>query len=250
MDPQHFLKRSSLEANILYWFPQFSGVPWISINKLNSALTHFLMNYKDRWGTMTGQWLPQNNPVMRFRNDDISSKEEKSSVTISVSNPDSNGSADPDRGRSKLYQKWKQWRNFVSEHLKRSLKGFKKTYMTISEEEKYSKIFVWIRIQQPGSGSEFSRRNIGNDSLIGMIWIPYSQPVWRIRIRMVLGLMDPDPLVGGTRYRSGTFYHQAKIARKTLIPTALWLLYDFLSLKNDVNVASKSNKQNNFCYHL
>ncbi len=50
---------------------------------------------------------------------------------------------------------------------------------------------------------------------------------------------------------SGSFYHQAKIVSKTLIPTVLWLLYDFLSLKNDVNVASKSNKQKNFfCCHL
>ncbi len=37
---------------------------------------------------------------------------------------------------------------------------------------------------------------------------------------MFLGLPDPDPLV-----------------RKTLILTILWLLYDFLTLKNDVNVA-------------
>ncbi len=41
------------------------------------------------------------------------------------------------------------------------------------------------------------------------------------------------------RYGSGTFYHQAKIVRKTLISTVLWLLYDFLSLKNDVNVPLK-----------
>jgi hypothetical protein len=40
--------------------------------------------------------------------------------------------------------------------------------------------------------------------------------------------------------RSGSFYHQAKIVRKTLIPTALWLLFNFLSLKNDVNVPSKN----------
>ncbi len=42
------------------------------------------------------------------------------------------------------------------------------------------------------------------------------------RIRMFLGLPDPDPdpLVQGT-YGSGSFYHQAKIVRKTLIPTAL-----------------------------
>jgi hypothetical protein len=42
---------------------------------------------------------------------------------------------------------------------------------------------------------------------------------------------------------SGSFYHQAKKLRKTLIPTALWLLFDFLSLKNDVKVPSKSDKQ-------
>ncbi len=30
---------------------------------------------------------------------------------------------------------------------------------------------------------------------------------------------------------------------KTLIPTVLWLFYDILSLKNDVNVDSKSKKQ-------
>ncbi len=46
-------------------------------------------------------------------------------------------------------------------------------------------------------------------------------------------------------YGSGSFYHQAKKVRKTLIPTVLWLLLDFLSLKNDVNVPSKSNKQKN-----
>jgi hypothetical protein len=49
------------------------------------------------------------------------------------------------------------------------------------------------------------------------------------------------------RWGSGfvSFHHQAKIVRKTLIPTVLWLLYDFLSLKNDVTVASKSNKLKN-----
>jgi hypothetical protein len=35
---------------------------------------------------------------------------------------------------------------------------------------------------------------------------------------MFLSLPDPDPLVRG-RYGSGSFYHQAKIIRKTLIPT-------------------------------
>jgi hypothetical protein len=49
---------------------------------------------------------------------------------------------------------------------------------------------------------------------------------------MFLGLVDPDP-------------YQAKIVRNTLIPTVLLLLYDFLSLKNNVNTF-KINKQKNF----
>jgi hypothetical protein len=39
------------------------------------------------------------------------------------------------------------------------------------------------------------------------------------------------------------FYRQAKIERKASIPPVLWYLCDFLSLINDVNVASKSSKQ-------
>jgi hypothetical protein len=67
---------------------------------------------------------------------------------------------------------------------------------------------------------------------------------------------DPDPNVFGPpgsgsgsisqRHGSGSFYHQAKIGRKTLIPTVLLLLFDFLSLKNDVNVHLKSNMKKNF----
>jgi hypothetical protein len=57
----------------------------------------------------------------------------------------------------------------------------------------------------------------------------------------------PDPHIIGPpgsgstsqRYGSGSFYHQAKIERKTLFPTVLLLLLDFLSLKNDVNLPSK-----------
>ncbi len=45
------------------------------------------------------------------------------------------------------------------------------------------------------------------------------------------------------RYVSWSFYHQPKIVRKTLISTVLWLLFDFLSMKNDENVPSKRNKQ-------
>ncbi len=46
---------------------------------------------------------------------------------------------------------------------------------------------------------------------------------------------------------SGSFYHHAKIVRKTLIPTVMLLLFDFLSLKNDVNInvqKEKTRKEN------
>jgi hypothetical protein len=79
----------------------------------------------------------------------------------------------------------------------------------------------------------------------------------------LLGLVscdaDPDPSdpyvfgppgsVSGSisqSHGSGSFYLQAKIVRKTLILPVLLLLFDFLFLKNDVNVPSKSNKQKTF----
>ncbi len=78
-----------------------------------------------------------------------------------------------------------------------------------------------------------------------VVWreIILSKPVFRIRIR----IDTPDqhgfrPPGSG----SGSFHHQAKIVRKTLIPTVLWLLLEFLPLKNDVNVPSKSIKQKTF----
>ncbi len=53
-----------------------------------------------------------------------------------------------------------------------------------------------------------------------------------------------------TRYRSGIriLLSSCKISKKNievLFLTVLWLLYDFLSLKKDVNVASKSKNQKN-----
>jgi hypothetical protein len=37
---------------------------------------------------------------------------------------------------------------------------------------------------------------------------------------------------------------------KLLISAVLWLLYDFLSVKNDVNVALKKETSKTFCWHL
>ncbi len=47
----------------------------------------------------------------------------------------------------------------------------------------------------------------------------------------------------GSGFESGSSRHHA--VRKPLIPTVLWLLYDFLSVKINVNVPSKSNKKKN-----
>jgi ssDNA-binding Zn-finger/Zn-ribbon topoisomerase 1 len=65
----------------------------------------------------------------------------------------------------------------------------------------------------------------------------------RIRIRKIrrfLGLPDLQSASGSVSHKhgsgSGSFLHQAKIVKKTLISTILWLIYDFSSLKNDVNV--------------
>jgi hypothetical protein len=65
--------------------------------------------------------------------------------------------------------------------------------------------------------------------------------------------LQPDPQVFGPlgsgstsqRYGSGSFYHQAKIVRKALISTVLLLSFGLLTVKNDVNVPSNSNRQKN-----
>jgi hypothetical protein len=51
---------------------------------------------------------------------------------------------------------------------------------------------------------------------------------------MCLGFLDPDQEFICTDPE-----------KKTLISAALWLLYDFLSLKNDINVPSKKKKHKN-----
>jgi hypothetical protein len=54
---------------------------------------------------------------------------------------------------------------------------------------------------------------------------------------------DSQRYSSGSGSRPGSFHDKAKTVRRTLFPAVLWL-YDLLSLKNDVNVASKRNKQN------
>jgi hypothetical protein len=71
--------------------------------------------------------------------------------------------------------------------------------------------------------------------------------VFRIRIFKFLDLPDPNPLLRGTDLESdqNPRTHPAKIVRKLLICTVFCLLYDFLSVNNDVNVSSNSIKKKN-----
>ncbi len=70
-------------------------------------------------------------------------------------------------------------------------------------------------------------------------------PVLRIRIRIFLSTLDSDLLSQRDGSGSGSFSDHAKIIRKILFPTVLWLFYGFLSLKNEVNIPSKSKKLKN-----
>ncbi len=74
---------------------------------------------------------------------------------------------------------------------------------------------------------------------------------------MFFGLPDPDPLVRGMdRDPDPDLLSSCKKNKKNLESYYFTTLFDFLSLKNNVNVPSKSNKQNNcvkklvFCWHL
>jgi hypothetical protein len=66
------------------------------------------------------------------------------------------------------------------------------------------------------------------------------------RILMLLGLSDPDPLVMEVWIRIRIFLSSSKNSKKNLASYCFGLLLDFLSLKQNVNEPSKSNKQKNF----
>ncbi len=67
--------------------------------------------------------------------------------------------------------------------------------------------------------------------------------------RYVFGPLGSGSGSSSTRYGirirlgSGSSYNQVRTERKILIPTVFWLLYDFLSLENDVNVKKYPNRQ-------
>jgi hypothetical protein len=67
---------------------------------------------------------------------------------------------------------------------------------------------------------------------------------------MFLGLPDPDPLVRGMDPDPAPdpdLSSSCKNSKKNLDSYYFVTLFDFLSLKNDVNVPSKSNKQKKLC---
>ncbi len=69
-----------------------------------------------------------------------------------------------------------------------------------------------------------------------LFWIQVSALHWLDSVYRITSVADPDPYVFGSPgsgsistwygsvsgFGSGSFYHQAKIVRKTLIPTVLW----------------------------
>jgi len=70
---------------------------------------------------------------------------------------------------------------------------------------------------------------------------------------MFLGLQDPDPLVRGMDPDPALDPDPSIImqnSKKNLDSYYFVTLFDFLSLKNHVNVASKRNKQKKFCYKI
>ncbi len=73
---------------------------------------------------------------------------------------------------------------------------------------------------------------------------------------MFLGLLDPDPLVRGMDPDPDLDPEPSIIKQNSkknpnfywVVSTVLFLLFDFLSLKIDVKVPSKSNMQKNFFF--
>jgi hypothetical protein len=129
---------------------------------------------------------------------------------------------------------WKFWRNFFSNFTK-GIKGFDLGH-------KKSKLFHACVPLSPFT--IFLQFSEGEEETVEIL----SSPVPGLDIRLVKKLMpsiinsvpdpdSPDPHVFGPsgsgsgstsqRYGSGSFYHHAKIVRKTLIPTVLRLFLTF-----------------------
>ncbi len=73
--------------------------------------------------------------------------------------------------------------------------------------------------------------------------------VFRIWIGNFLGLPDQDPLTRGTDPEP-SIIKRYQVVRKNLDFYSFWLLYDFLFLKNDANVPSKSTAKSKVTWPL
>ncbi len=99
----------------------------------------------------------------------------------------------------------------------------------------------------PGAQLKINEDQKGNITNPLTFYSDAMKEMLRIRIRRIrTGTYVFGPPGSGSgsirqKYGSGSFYRQPKIVRKTMIPTALWILFDFLSLTNDVNLPSKSS---------
>jgi hypothetical protein len=103
--------------------------------------------------------------------------------------------------------------------------------MTKGLDKKTNKTLSFRRVEEKPRGSENLR------------------PVFRSRIHrihMFLGLPDPDPLVRGMDPDPDPSIIMQN-SKKNLDSYYFVTLFDFLSLKNDVNVPSKSIRQKKLC---
>ena len=79
-----------------------------------------------------------------------------------------------------------------------------------------------------------------------LLYLPALRIRIRIRIHIFLGLPDPDPLVRGMDPDPDPSITMQN-SKKNLDSYYFVTLFDFLSLKYDVNVPPKSNKQKKMC---
>ncbi len=108
--------------------------------------------------------------------------------------------------------------------------------------ERFSKVVFWLSKQR----GTIVPRNPLSSSHFKWVCFSVADPDPDSSYLYVFGPPGSGSISQRCGSGSGSFYYRAKIERKTLIPTALWLLFDFIYLKDDVSVPSKSNKQKNF----
>jgi hypothetical protein len=66
-----------------------------------------------------------------------------------------------------------------------------------------------------------------------------------LQVSLIASVAGPDPYVLGPPGSGSISMMYGSVSRATIVrkTTVLWLLYDFLSLKNDVNVVAKECRE-------